>query len=108
MIDPISLAAVTAAVTLLAAECVKGAASAAGKDAWSKIKSLFGWTAEPAARDVARAVAERLQRDESLIQQVVRLLPDEDSGFPVGGLVGSVQATKSVVAGKIETQEFRM
>ena len=41
--DPVILAVITSAVTLLASESLKGAASAAGRDAWGRIKALFGW-----------------------------------------------------------------
>ena len=48
--EPLTLATLTAAVTVLATEVGKGAAAEAGKSAWGKIKSLFKWSAEPALR----------------------------------------------------------
>ena len=103
MVDPISLATVTAALTLLATECAKGAASQAGQDLWSKAKSFFGWTKEPAAQELPKAIATRLHPDQSLLDQVITLLRDakrEDASVQnIGSMVGSLTAEKVVVVG---------
>ena len=50
--EPLTLATLTSAVTVLALEVGKGPAAEAGKSAWGKIKSLFRWSAEPAEADL--------------------------------------------------------
>jgi hypothetical protein len=60
MIDPISLATLTSAVTVLGAECIKGASRGAGQDLWGKVKSLFNWGADPDLADLAVKVASKL------------------------------------------------
>lgn len=49
--EPLTLATLTGAVTVLASEVGKGIASEAGKSAWGRIKSLFNWSADRAEDD---------------------------------------------------------
>ena len=53
-IDPITLASVTAAVSVLGNEFLKGMVTEAGKRAWTGIKALFGWTSDPAPAEIPR------------------------------------------------------
>ena len=96
--DPLTLATVTAALTLLGTEAAKGAASAVGKDVWGKVKSLFGWTAKPAPAQLPAGIAERLQKDDVLLSQVVELLKQQPTGT-ASAMVGSIVAGKVVVIG---------
>lgn len=99
--DPITLATVTAAVTVLGSEFAKGALSEAGKDTWAKIKALFRWKRDPQPTQLAPAVAQRLQGDQELAKQIVTLLQQQPTGTP-SSLVGSIDAEKVVVAQKID------
>lgn len=74
--DPIALATVTSALTFLGTECAKGAASNAGKDIWSKTKSLLGWTKEPDAQELPKAIATRIHENEALLAELMKLLPE--------------------------------
>ena len=47
VIDSAALATITAAVSVLGNEYLKGIAGEAGKATWSAVKSLFGWTSDP-------------------------------------------------------------
>ncbi|MGD2107982.1 MAG: hypothetical protein PVI86_01195 [Phycisphaerae bacterium] len=94
--DPITLATVTSAVSVLATEFAKGAASDAGGDAWKKIKSLFGWKAEPEPAQLAPTAARQLQGDEKLAAEVASMLQAQHTGTP-SDLVGNI----SVKAGKV-------
>lgn len=105
--DPITLATVTAALTTLATECGKNAASEAGKDLWDQVKSLFGWKAEPPPSELAPDIARRLQADDALLKRVVGLLQERPAGT-ASALVGSIQAGKVVVATTINTENFTM
>lgn len=100
--DPITLATVTAGITALASEYVKGFASEAGKDTWERIKSLFGWSAEPPTEELAPSVARKLQDEPELAKQIVALLQQQQTGT-ASTLVGSIDAEKVVVADKIDT-----
>jgi|GEM_PF-1661961 len=104
--DPIILATATSALTLLGTETAKGIASQAGKDVWSKAKNLLGFTKEPAAPDLPKAIATRLNNDEALLAQIITLLADAnaaDSSVQIAeSLVGSLTAEKVVVAQRIE------
>ena len=100
--DPVTLATLTGAVTVLASEVGKGIASAAGKNAWGKIKSLFRWSAEPAEADLSAGIAKALQANEALARQVVEILQAQSTGT-ASKLVGTINAEKVVVAKKIDT-----
>ncbi len=101
--DPITLATVTSAVTVLATECVKGVAGSAGKDLWTRIKGLLGWTSDPKLPELAPAIAERLQQNEELARQIVVLLKDSQiAGTSATPLVGNIDAEKVVVASHLE------
>lgn len=50
--EPLTLATLTAAVTVLALEVGKGAAAEAGKSASGKIKSLIRWSPDPGVADL--------------------------------------------------------
>ena len=104
--DPIILATATSALTLLGTETAKGLASQAGKDVWSKAKGLMGWTNEPDAPELPRAIATTLQSDEALLAHVIKLLADakapDSSVQMAASLVGTLTAEKVVIGQKIE------
>lgn len=100
--EPLILATLTSAVTVLASEVGKGIASAAGQDAWNKIKSLFKWPAEPAEPDLSAEIAKSLAANEALARQVVEILQAQSTGT-ASNLVGTINAEKVVVADKIDT-----
>ncbi len=106
--DPITLATVTAALTTLGVEVPKGAASAGGKDLWGKVKSLFGWGADPAPSEMAPAIAHRLENDDALVQTLVGLLKAQPAGT-ASQLVGSIQAERVVAAQHVNVAgDFQM
>ena len=72
--DPVSLATVTAALTVLATECMKGAAGETANEVWQYAKSLLGWESDPAAEDLAVSIASRLNSADKLACQIVDLL----------------------------------
>ena len=99
--DPVTLATVTAALTLLGTECAKGVASQAGKDIWSKAKSILGWAKDPDAQELPKAIATKLNTDQVLVGQIVALLQEakaaDSSVQMVGTLVGTLTTEKAVV-----------
>ncbi len=100
--EPVTLAMLTSAVTVLALEVGKGAAAEAGKSAWGRIKALFKWSADPPEADLSADIAKALQANEALARQVVEILQAQSTGT-ASNLVGTINADKVVVADKIDT-----
>jgi len=105
-VDPIALATATSALTVLASECAKGAASEVGKDIWSKAKGLLGWTKEPTPGELPKAIATKLHGNHELLSAIVKLFAEasasDQSTQIAGSLVGNLRSEKVVVAQKIE------
>lgn len=72
--DPVTLATVTAALTVLATECTKGVACDSGKEVWQCAKSLMGWESDPLPADLAVSIASQLNSSDKLACQIVDLL----------------------------------
>ncbi len=104
--DPITLATVTSALTVLATEATKATASEAGKELWAKVKSLFCWKTEPARSDLAPSIAIRLNNDSDIAARVVALLRESNlndgTTLAVGTLVTNLSADKVIVANRID------
>lgn len=98
--DPTAIAALTAALTALATEVAKGAASQAGKDAWGKIKQLLGSKPQAALDQAQALVTERLESDPKIVRELLDLLKSSQSAS-VSQLVGAIDAEKVIVAGTI-------
>ncbi|HEY6248983.1 MAG TPA: hypothetical protein VI685_03425 [Candidatus Angelobacter sp.] len=96
MIDSVTLATITSAVTVLGVKVAEGAAGEAGKLLWSSVKKLLGWKSEPNAGEIAQRVAEQIQEHPEYAAELMHLL-EKDSG-PVGMLVGQINAEKVVVS----------
>jgi hypothetical protein len=96
-VDPVTLATVTAALTVLGSEVGSGIAKEAGKDLWSKAKSLLGLKKEPEQADLASTIAERLSGDEDLMKSLVELLQQTQPVERVSALVQNVNAEKLVI-----------
>ena len=107
--NPLTLATITSSVTVLATDCLKGIATEAGKSTWNAIKSLFKWNSDPKLEELANKIAEELQKNPEIAEQIVKMLKDQDSIGSASELVSSINAEKVVVAQKIEVgQDFKM
>jgi hypothetical protein len=95
--DPVALATITSAVSVLATESAKGLAGQAGKDTWARIKSVLGWKDDPAPEKLAPAVAERLANDDDAARAVVMLLRENASVGSAAAIVGNINAERVVV-----------
>ena len=80
MIDPIILATITSAVSLFGHEYLKGAASEAGKATWSAIKSLLGWTSDPAPAEIPQKAAEAIVASPDIAEKLLELLKNNQTG----------------------------
>ena len=109
MIDPIALASITSAVSVLGNEFFKGVAGEAGKSTWAKIKTLFNWQSDPKPEDIPHTVATALNSSPELAGQVLALLKKDQTGSP-SAMVGNIHAEngKVVVAQTIITSHFQM
>lgn len=94
--DPLTLATLTSAVTVLASEVGKGIASEAGKSAWAGIKSLFKWSSEPVEQDLPVNIARSLEANEALARQVVEILKSQQTGT-ASTLVGAISVEKGSI-----------
>jgi hypothetical protein len=107
MVDPVTLATVTAAVANLGLEAGKQVLSDTGKHLWGKVKRALGWEKDPAPEELAESAAEKMKDRPELVKEVLALLKAE-STQSVGQLVGKIDADKVVVAGEINTTNFSM
>jgi type II secretory pathway predicted ATPase ExeA len=99
--EPVTLAAVTSAITVLGTKVAEGVATEAGKTMWERVLKLFGWSAAPPVAGLAHATAEHLQSHPEHAVQAIQVLK-QDAGS-VGMLVGRIDAEKVVVAQSIHT-----
>lgn len=106
MVEPGTMAAIAAAVTVLANEYLKGTASEAGKATWNKIKSLLRWDSDPALPEVSQKVISGLDTNEKA-QKLIELLKLSGSDA-VTTLVGCINADKVVVVQTLVTKKFEM
>jgi hypothetical protein len=105
--DPVVLATVTSAVTVLAreagalatTEAGKAFASEAGKTLWGTVRNLLGWKEDPKPASLAIDVAHALQKNPDLLTQVVELLKAHESqgDGAARALVERIDAKKVVV-----------
>jgi hypothetical protein len=109
MIDPITLATISSAVSVLGNEFLKGAAGEAGKSAWEKIKALLHWKSDPKVEEIPKQVATALTESPELAAEIVKLLKAAETGG-ASAMVGSIHAEggKVVVAQNITTTSFEM
>ncbi|MBV9773517.1 MAG: hypothetical protein JO040_06180 [Gemmatimonadetes bacterium] len=97
--DPVTLATITSGVAVLASESAKGLAGEAGKDTWTRIKSLLRWGKDPAPAELAPAIAQQLAKDEQAARRIVELLQEHagERTSIAGAIVGNVNAEKLIV-----------
>lgn len=94
--DPIAIATITSAVSVLANEVFKGTATEAGKDIWEKIKNIFDWKTDPSLETLPVETAQRITSDTELAKTVVKLIQNKASGRS-SALVGRIDAEKVIV-----------
>jgi hypothetical protein len=97
--DPIALATITSALTLLSTEVAKGAAGEAGKQLWARIQSMLGWAKDPSPPELSVEIARKLATTPELASKIVELLQGHAHSVPqASSLVGHIDAQKVVVA----------
>jgi hypothetical protein len=102
-IDPLALSSLTAAVSVLANECLKGIASEAGKTTWARIKTLLGWASDPTPEELPEKIHKAATTTPDVVEKLLELLKSNQTGTATA-LVGALQVTggKVVVAGRID------
>jgi hypothetical protein len=107
--EPITLAAITSAVTILATEAGKSGASEAGKSTWIEIRKRLGWSPNPNEPDLARKIAEKLVERPEAARDIVTLLQGAPNDIGAARtLVGSINAENVVVLGTMTGGTFNM
>lgn len=108
-LEPVSMAVITSAVTLLGNEYMKGVASEAGKATWTAIKSLFGWASDPSPADIPEKVAAALTTSPEIADELLNILKTMNAGTP-SAMVERIDAQggKIIVANTIITDHFQM
>lgn len=103
-IDAAALATITAAVSVLGNEYLKGIAGDAGKATWSAVKALFGWTSDPNPADIPEKVTGALTASPELVEKLLAILKSDSSDTP-SQIVGKIEVSggKVVVAQTITT-----
>lgn len=103
--DPIVLSSLTAAVSVIGNEYLKGIASDAAKSTWAGIKSLLGWSSDPAPADIPQKIAEATTASPELVEKLLALLKANQTGTATA-LVSNLTVNsggKVVVAQNITT-----
>lgn len=80
LVDPVVLASITSAITLLREDYVKGLASEAGKATWTGIKSLLQWHSDPAPEEIPVKVAADLASVPENVEKLLELLKRSPNG----------------------------
>ena len=108
--DPIVLATITSALTLLSTEAAKGAASEAGKQLWGRIRSMLGWAKDPSPPDLSAEIARKLATAPELASKIVELLQGNAHSVPqASSLVQHIDAQKVIVASEFKVSgDFNM
>jgi hypothetical protein len=96
--DPISLATITSAAANLGLEAITETASEAGRELWETIKQRLGWREEPDSSELASRIARKLQNDEELSRELVKLLQGRSDASHSTALVKHIDADKVTLA----------
>lgn len=106
-IDSLALSSLTAAVSVLANEYLKGMATDAGKATWNHIKSLLGWASDPTLSEIPSKVADAAVSSPEITEKLLELLKGNQTGAATA-LVGKLEVSggKVVVAGNINHLEM--
>lgn len=102
--DPISLATITSAATNLGIEAITDTVGEAGRELWDTIKQKLGWQQDPDSSELASRIARKLQNDEELSRELVRLLQDQNESHYSSALVKNIDADKVTLAETINIQ----
>ena len=110
MIDPITLASITSAVVNLRTDYLRGVTTEAGKSTWKGIKSLLGWTSDPASEEIPKMVANALVAYPDTVEKLQALLEANHVGSaPLVGRIEGGGRDKIIVADNIVVEgDFKM
>lgn len=102
--DPVSLATITSAATNLGLEAITDTLGEAGRELWDTIKQKLGWRQEPDSSELASRIARKLQHDDELSRELVKLLQDQNESPYSRALVKNIDADKVTLADTINIQ----
>jgi hypothetical protein len=106
--DPIVMATITAAVSVLGSEYLKGFGNEAGQSTWNGIKSLLGWTSDPDPADIPDKIAAALTASPGMAERLVQLLKSNNAGTATA-MVGKIEMSggklnvvNTIIADRVE------
>jgi|GEM_PF-3311622 hypothetical protein len=102
MIDPVSIAAVTAAVTVLATKFVEGVLAEAGKSLWKRVAPVLGLAESPKPEDLPdmpEKVAQALVERPDALAEVQRILAENPAATGVNITINAKNVGAGYVAG---------
>ena len=94
--DPVVLSSVTAAVSILASEYIKGFASETGKATWAGVKSLLGWKSDPDLGGILQKIAASLSSSEETGAKLLELLKGSNAES-AAALVGRIEVNNGKI-----------
>ena len=102
--DPITLATITSAASNIGIEAIRESATEAVQELWDTIKQKLGWQQEPTSSELASQIARKLQDDEELTRELVKLLQNQSEPTYSGALVKNIDADKVTLADTVNIQ----
>ena len=109
MLDPVALASITSAISIVGNDYLKGVATEAGKASWEGIKALLGWASDPALAEIPEKVSNAVATSPEITEKLLHLLKRDSSGA-ASRLISRLEVSggKVVVANTIVTGHFQM
>jgi hypothetical protein len=111
--DPITIATVTAAATVIGVSVLRGTAPDADKAAWDELQEVFGWDKQPTTDDLSATIAYQLINEEDVAGQVVYIIKtnaDKNTARLLGGirLMTEEEAAAEEAEGDVEDDGFNV
>lgn len=94
--DPVTLAMLTSAVSILGHEYLKGLANEAGKKTWGLVKAIFGWHDDPSPAELPRQVATSLETSPELAVKLWEILKNNQGAGTAAAIVNKIEAEKVI------------
>lgn len=102
--DPVALSTIISGAVFLGTQVIRGLATAAGGEAWKKIKGVLGFQSDPSPEELAISISQKIHENPELAKEVAKLLQEVPSEEAASSLVGNIDAEKAMVVGTMNVQ----